>query len=286
MDQQRINYGPFGFPWGYGLIGLLAGGMAVGMIYLFGDIRLGSALRCVRGAGARKGPPGKDGRFIRCTSRNGSRRHSFTLEGVRGARIGKRHKSDSYEVYLTYADGSTQRVLPTGRVVQHRFGPTDKATAQAAVRSIEMFLQDPSQRRLGLTLPAASTSMLVMFVGSVLFGLLALYALLLSLRSLTRFTIERDTVPSTLMVQRTLLGVALGTRTLRVTGATRVVVDRRGLDRILAALGIGSTLGARIGFYDDATDVLLAYLTRAYYPGAKQHEDTADALRSLLSLPR
>ncbi len=287
MTPPRITYGPFGFRWGFVGIALVAGAMAVGMVILQRDIRRGSQLRCERlSSRAPQKPqrPGEvDGRLLRCTSRKGSRSRSFNLEGVRGARIGRQHKTETYEVYLTYADGSTQRVLPNGRAVQLRFGSTDKVTALEAVRRFELFLNDPSQRRLELILPAATSTVVFMGVACLLLGLVFLYALFHALRAMCCFTIERSVGPHTLTVKCSLLSISLGTRTLNVADVTRVAVERMALDRLLGVLDIKSAQGGRIALYDDDTDVPLAHLTRAPYPGTRQHDQTAEALRSLLA---
>jgi hypothetical protein len=274
MGRQSISYGPFGLRWGFLGIAVLSGASLVGLLVLQRDMRMGSSLRCAR--------PGADGRSNRCTLRKGSRSHSFNLEGVRGARIGRKHRTHDYEVYLTYADGATQKVLPNGRAVQHRFGPTDITSAQQAVRRFERYLRDPTQHRLELDLPATHSALIFVGVMALLAVLIVFYSLFHILRAFTYFIIEPGLGPQTLKVRRSVLGFSRETRTIHFQDITRVEVERLGLDRLLHALSIRVAQGGRIALYAEP-DVPVQYLTRASYPGARQHEETAEALRALMS---
>lgn len=283
MGDPSVTYGPFGLRWGFAGLTVLAVGVAVGTGFLLRGIRSGSSLRCARPVTARQVGGRSEARSIRCTIRRGSRRYTLYLDGVQGARIGRQHKSNSYNVYLTYANGRTQRVLPNGRAVQHRFGPTDKASAQDAVLRFERFLSDPGQQRLELELSPPGNTLFGFGLALVLLPLIGVYFLFHTLRAFTRFRIRPGPEPGTLLVHRFLLGVSRETRVLRVRDVTRIDVEWVGLDRLLRNLDIKIAQGGRIVLRDEA-DLVRQQLSRAPYPGKKQHEDTATALRDLLSL--
>lgn len=102
----------------------------------------------------------------RCLYRVGSGRTVIPLAGVTGARIHRRKIVGTFMIDLTFADGSTRRTLPDGRVREYHIGPLlSEAHAQAIVRRLQSFLRDAGQPTLTVRLGASARRVAVLFVG-------------------------------------------------------------------------------------------------------------------------